>query len=194
MSQCLSRTGGKSGLVPTHKEDSLTNRRDRGQSLIELALVLPLLVVLLAGLVEVVFYARTYLAMLEATREGARIGARGTANYDNSEIDTLVAQDLSRQGINTSTGLVEVIIVRADVGPGQVINSYAAVPMRGSSQPVYLTQAMLLGRLRAGDPKARLVAVEVYYNHRPALGLPLVSAIFPDPMLLRAYSIMRMLQ
>jgi Flp pilus assembly protein TadG len=181
-------------LYPLLKEDSLTNRRDRGQSLIELALVLPLLVVLLAGLVEVVFYARTYLVMLEATREGARIGARGTANYDNSEIDTLVVQDLSRQGINTTTGLVEVIIVRADVGPGPVVNSYAAVSMHGSSQPVYLTQALILERLSAGDPKARLVAVEVYYNHRPVLGLPLVSAIFPDPMLLRAYSIMRMLQ
>jgi len=56
------------------KEDSLTHRRDRGQSLFDLALVLPLLVVLLAGLVEVVFYARTYLAMLEATRGGARFG------------------------------------------------------------------------------------------------------------------------
>jgi len=52
----------------------LTHRRDRGQSLFELALVLPLLVVLLAGLVEVVFYARIYLAMLEATRGGARFG------------------------------------------------------------------------------------------------------------------------
>jgi Flp pilus assembly protein TadG len=161
---------------------------------VEVALVLPLLVVLLAGLVEVVFYARTYLAILEATREGARIGARGSANYDDNEIDTLVQQDLSRQGIDTSTGLVDVIIVRADVGPGRVINGYTVTRMHGSSEPVYLTQAVMLQRLQAGDPKGRLVAVEIYYNHRPVLGLPLVSAIFREPMLLRAYSIMRMLQ
>jgi len=176
------------------KEDALVHRRDRGQSLVEMALVLPLLVVLLAGLVEVVFYARTYLAILEATREGARIGARGVASYDNSEIDTLVEQDLSRQGIDTTTGLVEVIIVRADVGPGRVVNTYDAVRMHGSSQPVYLTRSIIVQRLQAGDPHARLVAVEVYCNHRPVLGVPLVSAIFRDPMLLRAYSIMRMLQ
>jgi len=184
--------GGRSCNLP--REDVPIHTRDRGQSLVELALVLPLLVVLLAGLVETVFFARTYLAVLEASREGARIGARGVANYDNGEIDTLVQQDLSRQGIDTTTGLVDVIIVRADVGPGQVINSYASVRMHGSSQPVYLTQAKLLERLQAGDPQSRLVAIELYYNHQPVLGLPLVSIIFPDPMLLHTYSIMRMLQ
>jgi len=180
--------------MPAQMEDALIHKSDRGQSLIEMALVLPLLVLLLAGLVEVVFYARTYLAILEATREGARIGARGAASYDNSEINTLVEQDLSRQGIDTSTGLLDVIIVRAEVGPGRVVSGYTAVNMHGSGQPVYLTQAMILQRLRDSDPHARLVAVEVYYNHRPVLGVPLVSAIFRNPMLLRAYSIMRMLQ
>jgi Flp pilus assembly protein TadG len=178
----------------TPEEDVLIRRRDRGQSLVELALVLPLLVVLLVGLVEVVFYARTYLAILEASREGARIGARGAANFDNSEIQTLVEQDLSRQGIDPATGLVDVIIVRADVGPGTVINSYAAVSMRGSGQPVYLSQSRVLQRLQAGDPQSRFVAIELYYDHHPVLGLPLVSAIFPDPMPLHTYSIMRMLQ
>ena len=159
-----------------------------------MALVLPLLVVLLAGLVEVVFFARTYLALLEASREGARIGARGAANYDNGELDTLVQQDLARQGIDLTNGLVDVIIVRADVGPGQVINNYSAVSMHGSGQPVYLSRARVLERLRAGDPQSRFVGVEVYFDHQPVLGLPLVSAIFPDPMLVRTYSIMRMLQ
>ncbi|MBN1139000.1 MAG: pilus assembly protein [Anaerolineae bacterium] len=178
----------------TPKEDALIHKRDRGQSLVEVALVLPLLVVLLAGLVEVVFFARNYLALLEATREGARIGARGAANYDNGEIDTLVRQDLSRQGIDLATGLVDVIIVRADVGPGRVINSYTAVAMHGSGQPVYLSETKLLERLQAGDPQSRFVAVELYYNHQPVLRLPLVSAVFPDPMLTHTYSIMRMLQ
>jgi Flp pilus assembly protein TadG len=178
----------------TPKEHALIRRRDRGQSLVEMALVLPVLVLLLAGLVETVSFVHNYLALLEASREGARIGARGTANYDNSEIDTLVQQDLSRQGINPTTGLVDVIIVRADVGPGVVINSYSAVCMHDGGQPVYLSKAKVLGRLRASDPQSRFVAIELYYNHRPVLGLPLVSAIFHDPMLLHTYSIMRMLQ
>ncbi len=66
--------------------------------------------------------------------------------------------------------------------------------MHGSGQPVYLSQAKVLERLQAGDPQSRFVAIELYYNHRPVLGLPLVSAIFTDPMLMHTYSIMRMLQ
>jgi len=181
-------------LLSAGKEDARIRTRSRGQSLVELALVLPLLVLLLGGLVETVFYVRNYLALLEASREGARIGARGSASYDNSEIDALVQQDLSRQGIDTTTGLVDVIIVRAEVGPGEAVTNYSAVRMHDSSQPVYLTQSKLHERLQAGDPKARLVAVELYYNHQPILGLPLVSAIFPNPMLVHTYSIMRMLQ
>jgi len=186
--------GWGSVLLSAGKEDALIRSRSRGQSLVELALVLPLLILLLGGLVETVFYVRNYLALLEASREGARIGARGSANYDDSEIDALVQQDLSRQGIDTTTGLVDVIIVRAEVGPGEAVTNYSAVRMHDSSQPVYLTRLKLHERLQARDPKARLVAVELYYNHRPVLGLPLVSVIFPNPMLLHTYSIMRMLQ
>ena len=181
-------------LLSAGKEDALIRSRSRGQSLVELALVLPLLILLLGGLVETVFYVRNYLALLEASREGARIGARGSASYDDSEIDALVQQDLVRQGIDTTTGLVDVIIVRAEVGPGEAVTNYSAVRMRDSSQPIYLTQSKLHERLQASDPKARLVAVELYYNHQPILGLPLVSVIFPNPMLVHTYSIMRMLQ
>jgi Flp pilus assembly protein TadG len=160
----------------------------------EVALTLPLLVVLLVGLVEVAFMARTYLALVEASREGARVGARGAANFDNSEILTLVQQDLSRQGLSTATGLKDVIVVRADVGPGAVINQYNAYSMLGSGRPAQLSQDALRSSLVAGDPQTRLIGVEIYFDHKPLLGFPLVSDIFPDPFFLHAYSIMRMLQ
>jgi hypothetical protein len=49
-------------------------RRQRGQSVLELALVSPLLVILLAGMVEIGWFARNYLVLLEVTRVGARTG------------------------------------------------------------------------------------------------------------------------
>jgi len=47
----------------------------RGQSLVELALVTPLLIVLLMGLAEIGWFANNYLILLETTRVGARYGA-----------------------------------------------------------------------------------------------------------------------
>lgn len=162
--------------------------------MVELALTLPLLVLLFVGLVEVVFAGRTYLVLLEASREGARVGARGSAFFDNDEIRTLVEQDLSREGLTTANGLAEIIIVRANVGPGQVVNSYETEKMLGSSRPVQVTQSVLLSRLRPSDPQTRLLAVEIYYDHRPLINFPLLSDIFPDPLTLHTYSIMRLLR
>jgi hypothetical protein len=169
-------------------------RQQQGQSMVELALVLPLLVLIFVGMVEIVFAARTYLVLLEASREGARVGARGSADFDNDEIRTLVEQDLSREGYTTSNGLAEIIIVRANVGPNQVVNSYEMEKMLGSGRPTQITQSVLLSRLRPGDPRSRLVAVEIYYDHQPLVNFPVLSDIFPDPLTLHTYSIMRLLR
>ncbi|NWG16352.1 MAG: pilus assembly protein [Chloroflexi bacterium] len=48
--------------------------RRRGQSVVELALVTPILIVLLMGLVEVGWFANNFLILLETTRVGARYG------------------------------------------------------------------------------------------------------------------------
>jgi TadE-like protein len=46
----------------------------RGQSVVELALVTPILIILLMGMVEVGWFANNYLIILETTRVGARQG------------------------------------------------------------------------------------------------------------------------
>lgn len=50
-------------------------KKQRGQSTVELALITPLLIVLLVGLVEIGWFARNYLTLLEVSRVGARRGA-----------------------------------------------------------------------------------------------------------------------
>lgn len=50
-------------------------KKERGQSVVELALVTPLLIILLVGLAEIGWFARNYLTLLEVSRVGARRGA-----------------------------------------------------------------------------------------------------------------------
>lgn len=52
-----------------------------GQSMVELTLVLPLLFILLVGLIEVGWFSRNYLTLLEVTRVGARRGATLQEEY-----------------------------------------------------------------------------------------------------------------
>lgn len=53
----------------------MTGERDEGQAAVELALVLPLLVVLLLALVQVVLVARDQILVVHAARAGARQAA-----------------------------------------------------------------------------------------------------------------------
>lgn len=57
--------------TPTPRKGS----RQSGQSIVELALVTPILIVLLVGLVEIGWFANNFLSLLDVTRAGARRGA-----------------------------------------------------------------------------------------------------------------------
>ena len=50
-------------------------RKDRGQSFVELSLVVPVLLLLLAGMVELAFFIFAYLTALDLTREAARFAS-----------------------------------------------------------------------------------------------------------------------
>ncbi len=54
---------------------AIYGKRQAGQSVVELALITPLLIILLAGLVEIGWFANNYLNLLDVTRAGARRGA-----------------------------------------------------------------------------------------------------------------------
>ncbi len=55
-------------------------QRQRGQSVLELALVSPILIILLAGLAEIGWFAQNYLTIMEVTRVGARTGTVQSGN------------------------------------------------------------------------------------------------------------------
>jgi Flp pilus assembly protein TadG len=57
------------------RRSSARRPRSRGQSLVEFALVFPLFILLLAGMVDFGIGLFSYMTLVNATREGARLGA-----------------------------------------------------------------------------------------------------------------------
>lgn len=59
-------------------------RRENGQSAVELALTLPLLVLLICGMIEMGWLASTRLVLDNITREGVRAGIVATSASENT--------------------------------------------------------------------------------------------------------------
>lgn len=164
-------------------------KRQHGQSMIEIALLFPILLILFAGMIEVVFIGRTYLVMLDSSYQAAHLGAQGVAFYDDNEIFTLVKQDLTAKYNNAN--LIDVIITRATLNGGTSITINPGYPknMKGSGRASILTQAILSGRLKPGDLSGRLIAVEVVYDHPLLFDFFFTRGLIPNPFPLDAYTI-----
>jgi hypothetical protein len=85
-------------------------RGAKGQSLVEMALTLPILLLMFAGLVEIGAALRSYLVLVNANREGVRFAARGrffdTEQGRASIFDRVVAAAGIEQ---TSDGFVQAL-------------------------------------------------------------------------------------
>jgi hypothetical protein len=109
-----------------------TKRRESGASLIEVAIVLPILLLLGIGLAEVGFLVIDYLTVTNAAREGARTGA-AAADYDigTTDADDLILNAVEEAACNLEFGALDTVtIYRADangeipVPPGGGVNLY----------------------------------------------------------------------
>jgi Flp pilus assembly protein TadG len=84
-----------------------TPRGERGQDLIELALVLPVLLIILVGVVDLGRAFQTYLVLTNAAREGAR---QGTLNaFDVSAIQDTALHETRNAGLADSAVTVSVV-------------------------------------------------------------------------------------
>jgi Flp pilus assembly protein TadG len=78
-------------------------RREDGQAMVEMALILPLVVLLLFGIVEFGRGLGIYLTLVHATREGVRSGSLGA---DDTEIERTVKSCAS--GLDPNLVVVEI--------------------------------------------------------------------------------------
>ncbi len=93
---------------------SARRRGERGQSLLELSFTLPVLLLLLIGVTEVGNAINSYITVVDAGRDGARLGSKGSASDD--QIKNLVVTETGRlaNDVDPATD----ITVERDVVPG----------------------------------------------------------------------------
>jgi Flp pilus assembly protein TadG len=87
---------------------------DRGSNLVELALVLPLLLLLLAGVLDLGRIYHTYVVMLNASREGARYAAEYPSNVAN--IIRVVQNEAAFSDVTIPTDAITIQPVGANPG------------------------------------------------------------------------------
>jgi hypothetical protein len=83
-------------MMPNHmRSPSKQGSHQRGQALVECALVVPVLLVLVLGIVDFGWALRSWMAVTNSAREGARAGAVGAS-----------CEDIQQRAVGTSAGLL----------------------------------------------------------------------------------------
>lgn len=84
----------------------LRARNDRGQSLAELALILPILLALVVGIFEFGRSWNAYQVLTNAAREGARLAVISTS--DEAAVRGVVSDALTRAALDPGSGTISV--------------------------------------------------------------------------------------
>jgi Flp pilus assembly protein TadG len=79
--------------------DTNSRRDERGQALVEMALILPILLMLLLGIFEFGRAWNTKQLITDAAREGARLAVVQNNDIDQNDVKAAIATHLSRAGV-----------------------------------------------------------------------------------------------
>lgn len=197
---------------------NLTSRK--GQSFVELTILMPLLMLMISGLIEMGFMLNYYLDVIDAARETARFAANddpiradsdGSPLYPNPNF-YLRAHSLAIESLKSSSdGRIDWDPSPAPPFPCDPVNGdvvVSAFSVLGSGVDERFPIGAPAGQSMCGnyssqftyakgDPiytaaaiNSGLVVVEIYYEYNHVLGLPWIKAFVPDPITLYAYSFM----
>ena len=187
-------------------------RKSRGQSLVEFAIAFPIIILLFSGVVEFGFALNYYLSLLDATRYAARWGSANgdpfLSGYNTATnvpfyqaVTGLVVANLDPTVTNPGyqgrrlpldPALDDVIITVYGSSGGSAAEFPVEGPYRlynNGGDPLF-NEERIESRLVSGSPNEGILVVEVLYNYHQVLGLPWLAPFVPDPLVLRAYTIM----
>lgn len=136
------RFGGKQTCEPEQREDRrregaamrlkfTDKRRESGQSAVELALTLPLLLLLICGMIEMGWISSTRLVLDNITREGVRAGIIAKSASTNT---TDVIERINEMKPDYMTGTLNVTVSYSDTadfreGDITVVTTYDLPPL-----------------------------------------------------------------
>lgn len=83
-------------------------RNNKGQALVEFAIILPILLIILMGIIEFGMMMNSYLTIQNAAREGARLGIVGGTDIEINTLITKISPSLNTSDLNVSISPDEV--------------------------------------------------------------------------------------
>jgi hypothetical protein len=163
--------------------------KERGQGLVEMALILPFLLVLVVGIVELGIALNRQIVVVNAAREAARFAAQGARSDDiYAQVFSAASQLPWFDGDS-----VAVAVVRAQTDEdGGDFTEWEVYPE--GAAVLHVTPEKVLEELQqAGGDTAdlKLVIVDIEYDHKALLGFPFVSAL-ADRIPIGSWSAMRL--
>ncbi len=174
------------------------NRRsNRGQSLVELAIVLALLMFMVIAIVEYGFLLNEYLNLQDAGRESARQASLGDPFLPNGSLDMGFFDDVSLLVDNFLDPIV------MDPTRDDVVISFFSVTgnnavrfpdndgwSRNGVKVSQLSTADVETRLNNSAPATGVLLIELFYNYWQTMNLPVFSNVVPNPIPLYTFAIM----
>ena len=185
------------------KSFPLDRNSQKGQSFVELALVVVFLMIFVAGIVEFGFALNNYLNLVDASREAVRyssnfdpfiINPDGTKSLDQNFFDQtfeLTEQVLDPVVLDPSNG-DDIVVSFFSVADGY----YKRYPEDSPGRSRYINQvskfsnAEVQSRLDSSAPPTGVLLVEIFYHYNQVLKLPFFTAFVRDPMPVYSYAIM----
>lgn len=156
--------------------------RQRGQALVEFVLMLPVLIIVLLGLVEVGFLFHDYMILVNETRELARYGGQGIDFYALEDVGPdsnmfTIAEGMGLTPENSAIRVVYVTIGKDDDGDASLADAIIVNWGRADEVefPPLNTELMIAEQQRALDtnpntPAITWVSVGVGRWHKSATG------------------------
>ena len=194
----------------------ISRKKEKGQSLVELALFFPILMMMLSGLVEFGLLLNQYLNLMDGPREASRFGVDRSpfiGATENDDIEFYTNADLARPGLsemavrtifpyNLDPALDDIVISVVAAKNGAIFRRYpddvgVRSTVAGAGNEFSYTgnkvsdfsDAEITAMLNAGVPRTGLVIVEMWYSYSQMLALPWITAFVPDPIQLYMTSV-----
>ncbi|CAN5854840.1 hypothetical protein BH23ACT4_BH23ACT4_10540 [soil metagenome] len=175
------------------------DRTERGASLVEASILIPLLLTLAIGLSEIGFLVIDYMTVNNAAREGARTGG-AAANYNEGGVDAddLILEAVEQAACNLKYGeLVSVSIFQADSkgAPTGMINRFILAPggliCDSPGTGIICAPGSCPGPWAPADRSRHpgaldVLGVEVVFSHQDVTGLfPLVRREYSETAIMQ---------
>ena len=123
-------------------------RSERGAELIELALVLPILLLVFAGIVDFALMFQRYLTVNNAAREGARIAV--LPGYTLLDVQNRVTEYV-REGIGDNTASPVAVLTPVSIDPPGTTPPFPAAQVTVTMTHTYLFLGPVSGLLGGGS-------------------------------------------